>query len=145
MAVSRGFGQFNRRMQKIGAAVVANTEATVRRAALIADQVVVTATPVDTGRARANWITSIGAPVFQQKPEPGSPSDGPRQSLAQGTGVIASWRVGAGPIYITNSLDYIKRLDEGYSAQAPNGMTAQAIAAASAFLRRGGRVLLKGV
>lgn len=135
MATSRSFREFDRRMQQIAQAVVRNTEREVRSAALVADQVVVMATPVDTGRARSNWVTSIGAPVFQNADPPGPGGAGPK-AISQGQQVIAQWRVGAGPIFISNSVPYIEPLDRGHSKQAPEGMTAQAVEAASRYLRK---------
>ncbi len=120
-----------------GKQVVRNTEKAVRRAAVAADTTVVLATPFDTGRARANWITSIGSPLFFHVGDPEDEFDksgGP--ALAQGKGVISGWRLRAGPIFITNSLPYIVELDGGSSTQAPNGMSAQAVVAAVAELKK---------
>lgn len=141
MATSFDFNSFARRMNVIAERVEANTEKKVRRAALAADQTAVLATPVDTGRARGNWRVDIGNPVFTFDPELKDPSGaGP---IAQGAAVAQTWRVGAGPIFISNSVPYIGRLDEGYSAQAPTGMSALAIQAARRELGRG--ALLDGV
>ncbi len=110
-----------------------NTEKAVRRAAIAADNTVVTMTPVDTGRAKGNWITSIGEPVIQEldvEDKEGS------IAMAQGAGVIAGWKVKMGPIYIANSLPYIEALDKGSSAKAPNGMTDFAIEAAKRQLKK---------
>jgi hypothetical protein len=113
--------------------VLRGTAETVRRAAIAADQTVVLATPVDTGRARANWITSIGSPVLRAT-EGTDPSGA--STISEGRQVIGSWKVGAGPIYIANSVPYIIPLDEGSSAQAPNGMSGLAVQAARSQLVR---------
>jgi hypothetical protein len=110
----------------------------VRKAALAADQTAVLATPVDTGRARANWIVTVGDPAG----EADRPNDKSGQSaIAQGQGQIAARRPGE-TIYITNNVEYIGFLEEGSSAQAPNGMLQAARQVAEA-VARGARVLTR--
>jgi hypothetical protein len=67
-------------------------------------------TPVDTGRARANWNMGVGN-IDLSTSETTSPS---RPSLKKGDGLNA--------LYITNNLPYIESLEKGSSKQAPNGM-----------------------
>lgn len=79
-------------------------------------------TPVDTGWARANWIPSVGAPwdqVYGSRPGPGEKAvdGGHSAGLAQ----VAIYRFGQGPVYITNNVPYIARLNDGWSRQAPAG------------------------
>jgi hypothetical protein len=141
MATSHTPEEFARRIEERSRAVRKNAEKAVKRAALVADQVVVTKTPVDTGRARTNWFASIGSPLFKvvEPPESfataeesGAFLDSP---MSQARAIIASYKLGSGDIYITNSVHYIRLLDKGSSAQAPTGMTASAIAAARRHLR----------
>jgi len=73
-------------------------------------------TPVDTGRARSNWLPSIGTA---------------RKDTTESTGgspVInfTSYQLGD-KIYITNNLPYIARLNDGYSKQAPAAYVDMAI------------------
>lgn len=84
-------------------------------------QGVVTRTPVDTGRARANWQASNGAPVLDQLDTTDA-----GKALSQGRGVIDQAPKFA-TTYITNNLDYIQFLEEGSSSQAPQGMVAVTI------------------
>jgi hypothetical protein len=130
-----------------------NTLKIVKRAAIAADQTAVLKTPVDTGRARANWIVTVGAPGA------GTPADalGPKggkgkrgvkgqaanEALEKGRIKIAEYKLGRGGIFITNNVAYIVALDAGSSAQAPQGMTADAIRAAQKQL--GAARLLDGV
>jgi len=104
-----------------------NAEKAVRRAAVAADTWVVLATPVDTGRARANWLTSIGS--IGKETTQDTDGDG-TATINASTRKIEQWSLGRGTIYITNSLPYIGLLDKGSSAQRPEGMTAGAIQAA---------------
>lgn len=69
--------------------------------------------PVDTGRARAGWAMSIGAPVAPV-PAPGKYPAAPVPpdfTQIDGTQVV----------YILNNVQYIGALENGHSKQAPNG------------------------
>ena len=68
-------------------------------------------TPVKTGRARANWLASVGSPR-------GGTVDPTFRNLAEAVQVFRA--AGEFPtLYITNNLPYIRRLNEGWSKQAP--------------------------
>lgn len=56
--------------------------------------------------------------------------------MQQAQGVISGYKLGAGGIFITNNLPYIKRLDEGYSRKRPEGMTDGAVQAALAQFKK---------
>jgi hypothetical protein len=86
-------------------------ELVTRKIALDAYARVTRKTPVDTGRARANWNVGAGKPDLSTI-EAGESS--PPPSLSKGDGEEA--------IYITNNLDYIFELEDGSSKQAPRGM-----------------------
>ena len=135
MATSIGLKAFQRRMKVLSKITLGNVEKRVRKAALAADQVAVIATPVDTGRARANWRVGIGTnPAgFDEDATDKSGS----ATIAQGQSTISTWKSGQGSIFISNNVPYIIPLDEGSSAQAPNGMSAAAIQAARKFLVNG--------
>ncbi|MAF43765.1 MAG: hypothetical protein CMI54_06325 [Parcubacteria group bacterium] len=73
-------------------------------------------TPVDTGRARGNWQTSVNSPktrILQTVDEDGSIA---LSKLEKNVGGINE------TTYIRNNLPYIKALEEGHSNQAPAGM-----------------------
>lgn len=89
-------------------------------------------TPVDTGRARANWQVGIGSapegvPYPADEPYTATSPDG-AESMAVQEG---SAQIGAikKPVacYITNNVEYIEELEHGHSQQAPNGMLAVTI------------------
>ena len=72
-------------------------------------------TPVDTGRARGNWQTTVGAPASGEVDRNGASA-----SLAE---VEAKTPPGAGQeTYLANDLPYITQLEEGTSKQSPQGM-----------------------
>ena len=103
-------------------------ETIIRTAALQGLTRIVQRTPVDTGRARGNCFVSIGA-ASGEVTEQVDPAGG--QAIAAGNAVIASWggaEAGFPVIFIQNNLPYIERLENGYSAQAPNGMLGVTVA-----------------
>jgi hypothetical protein len=89
-------------------------------------------TPVDTGRARAGWTPSINVPSSYVPPEgkygmPAIPE--------LGTVTVRD------TIYITNNLPYIKRLNNGYSRQAP----ARFVESAAARVQNAISVIVKNI
>jgi hypothetical protein len=81
-------------------------------------------TPVDSGRARANWFLAEGAPRIEAK-ETTTPEAVPTLK-------------GESVIYLTNSLPYIVPLEYGHSKQAPYGMLRVSIAEVTASINVGG-------
>ena len=74
-------------------------------------------TPVDTGRARANWNASIGAPDTTTTENTSFMS-----ALSNLQSVSAGFDLFKGQeFWISNGLPYIQPLENGHSAQAPKG------------------------
>jgi len=130
MATSTNFGTFSRRLFLIGDVFEKNTELAIRRAAIAADQAIVLATPVDTGRARANWLVAVGSPSSDSFEFDGGEAAATNQALEQGRGAIDAFKLGRGAIFITNNLPYIQRLEDGWSQKAPDGMIEAGLSAA---------------
>jgi hypothetical protein len=97
----------------------------VKKAASVMVDRVIRTTPHDTGRARAGWNVSIGAPDTSVTEETDYEGD---QTIAKGQATIAAaTQLAPGAaIYITNGLDYIEALDHGWSSQQAAGMVARA-------------------
>lgn len=76
-------------------------------------------TPVDTGKARASWFISGGAPTTKELPSGnyGYPS---RPELDRYKRNYTKW-------YLTNTAPYIKYLNNGHSEQAPAGFVQMAM------------------
>lgn len=72
-------------------------------------------TPVDTGRARANWHMDIDTPTVRIV-EPGQDTS-PN---------ISQYKIGQ-TVFVSNNLPYIRRLNDGWSSQAPAGFVEAAI------------------
>lgn len=92
-------------------------------------------TPVDTGNAVSNYQVGIngavGTPIGPHVPGKRQSTRGEniRATISNGSAILDT--VGPGDsIHITNNTDYIRDLDRGTSAQAPTGMSKQAIARA---------------
>lgn len=149
MANSINFDKFNKRMKLIADRVGKNAGEAVKRAALEADQVGVLRTPVDTGRARANWVASIGEPSTEDNPGPdlgsrdANETKSTAEALAQAQTALAGYKLSLGPIYLVNNTEYILFLDDGSSDQAPSGISPFMLQAARAVLKKA--KLLKGV
>jgi hypothetical protein len=139
---------FAKRIGTIAVKVEDGTGRLTRAVALAADQAVVVATPVDTGRARSNWLVEVDAPAAGTR-EPYVPGsklgtgerDNLQGALDQGAGVVGRFDVKRNQsIHITNNLPYIQRLNDGWSAQAPAGFVEAAVQAAVRAVR-GSKIL----
>lgn len=94
----------------------------IRRIFLLLFADLVRMTPVDTGYARSGWMGVAGGSPPTDKPPEGTTST-PRPPLSE------AQRARLGMIlWIVNNVDYIQRLDDGWSKQAPAGMTSVAFA-----------------
>ncbi|WEI20123.1 hypothetical protein PY247_10605 [Acinetobacter proteolyticus] len=82
-------------------------------------QGIITATPVDTGAARGNWIASKTPINTFDK----NVTDKSGQRTINKSFVFFAHNAKLGSlIYIQNNLPYIERLENGWSDQAPLGM-----------------------
>lgn len=84
---------------------------TVRMVTLELFGSVIRATPVDTGRARGNWQTTVGSAAIgdlDNRSESSALSE--LQQNAGGVGTVT---------YLSNNLPYIYRLELGWSDQSP--------------------------
>lgn len=143
MAATTNINTFSRRIRARANLVGNSTTKMVRRVALSIDTALVMETPVDTGRAKSNWIVAINFSPDRriQAYAPGSKGStetaNMMAALSQGERVITGYESGKDQeIYITNSLPYIGELNEGSSYQAPAMFIQTAIAAAVAAARR---------
>lgn len=122
-----------RRMEILADGVEQNTNDVVRKCAMAIDQSLVMGTPVDTGRARSNWIVSIGVPMDGVR-APYSIGKGlgigetanASAAMAQAKQAISKRTIGQ-EIHIVNNLPYIEALDGGHSPQSGHGMIGRAV------------------
>lgn len=121
---------FGDRLNKRAKEIEDGVTKAVREAALAIDRRVIFSTPVDTGRARANWRAAVGGPFVK---ELNSTNAG--EALSQAQAAVAGSKPGQA-IYISNNVPYITRLNEGSSAQAPAGFVEDALLAGKAVLAK---------
>tara|TARA_R110000787_G_scaffold6179_10_gene21989 strand:+ start:229 stop:633 length:405 start_codon:yes stop_codon:yes gene_type:complete len=113
-------GSFEADVNKFQRKTVGKMDQIVRKVALELFTRIIYKTPVDTGRARANWQVSIGTPAAGTVEIDDKSGNA---TVSQATAKSAGFKAGD-TIYLANNLPYIRRLEEGYSQQAPAGMVA---------------------
>lgn len=88
-------------------------------------------TPVDIGWARANWVPNIGVPYIKDladfNPESGDVNLVNAKRERGIASVVGGYTIEAGPVYVTNNVPYIMRLNEGWSDKAPAGFVQAAV------------------
>jgi hypothetical protein len=108
--VSRMIEKAKKDAEKVSAQIIMDVHAAV-----------VLKTPVDTGRARANWFTTIGAPSSY------STSDADPSAMEEDLhSVLASFRIGD-DVYIVNNLPYINVLEYGLFPNPPKAGTGKTV------------------
>lgn len=104
----------------------------VRALAINAATGLVLKSPVDTGRFRANWQFGVASPdasVSDRSDKTG------QETLGKISTEILSANVTGGKFYITNNLPYAKRLEYGWSKQAPSGMVRLTLMELESYVR----------
>lgn len=91
-----------------------------------------TKSPVDTGQFKSNWLVSVGAL------DPSIHEGVGGAFAAKSSAALASYAAAEGfpVIYLANNLPYARRLENGWSSQAPNGMVALTVAELQALWNR---------
>jgi hypothetical protein len=97
-------------------------------------------TPVDVGTAISNWQVGLGdAPTTTLSAHSPGNKGSTWNANVRGTLADATMRIDTAlpgeDIHVTNNLDYIDDLEQGYSPQAPDGMVEQAKAKARKKLK----------
>lgn len=118
--------QFARNMTKLAKTVEQRQHERVNKLALSITLKLLQDTPVDTAQAISNWILSLGGPADEQigPYTPGEFGSTRQMNIGAAYNVamfgISDRNLGQ-TIYIQNSLPYIVKLNNGWSAQAPSG------------------------
>lgn len=118
---------FAKRMKQMSKSIEEESSKMVRTASLAALSEVVLRTPVDTGRARGNWLVGLGTIPTNTVNLTGT------ASVAIGNSTISRYK--SGTVYIANNLPYIQRLNDGYSKQAPANFVEAAVASATSSIK----------
>jgi hypothetical protein len=125
-------------MNRLAKVIPVNVQANLKKTVLVIDQILVTETPVDTGRARSNWIVGSGPSTstidaYVPGVKGSSGAGNAEAALAQAQAFLDSTALST--IYISNNLSYIQYLNEGSSAQAPAGFIEAAVEAGIAHVK----------
>lgn len=134
--VAKSAHEFNRALNELGESMRSNFQAVATNAVLRVWREIIQRTPVDTGRARANW--QVGSAVNQNTIDGqfGEKNKEPRRDPPPiktqydpplpSAGELASLK-DADIKWIFNNLEYIVSLEGGHSRQAPTGMVAESL------------------
>ena len=95
-----------------------NVNTVVRKVSIDLAKNIIDRSPVDTGRFRANWITSLDAPSTDTTDALDLTG---ATSIELAIASVADLQTGQ-TVYIANNLPYAVPLENGHSQQAPNGM-----------------------
>lgn len=126
--------------KRIPAIEAAGNRAKIRVAETILGDLVFV-TPVDTSRALSNWQVTLDAPVPSSiNPYfPGSSGStriaSANEALSVGRRILATAKPGQ-HVFLGNVVPYIRRLNDGYSKQAPAGFVERAVLVGRRFLER---------
>ena len=104
----------------------------VRRAALELQSGMIERSPVDTGRFKGNWQVGIGSINTDASSGEDKSGSGP---LGRTAVALETWKPGQ-TIWLTNSLPYARRLEEGWSQQAPTGVVRLTVQAYSDAVKK---------
>lgn len=111
-------------VEQFAAKSISDIDVIRRKTTLEVFSKVVKKTPVDTGRARGNWQTTIGSPAsgeIERLDRSGAASVSEVVSVVGRSGLTDV-------VFLTNNLPYIGVLEYGHSRQAPRGMVRTSIA-----------------
>lgn len=95
-----------------------DTDTVIRKVGADVLRSVVEKSPVDTGRFRANWIVAY---YPSDEVMPGLDRSGVA-AINRGLRTIQLFVPEKGELWFVNNLPYARRLEYGYSGQAPSGM-----------------------
>lgn len=90
---------------------------------------VVEKSPVDTGRFKGNWNVSRTTPNF-------SVSDAANAARGESEARKALSLAAGSVVYLSNGLPYARRLEYGWSGQAPAGMVRLSVREFDAYVQR---------
>jgi hypothetical protein len=125
---NRDFANFADRMRKRASSIPLMANEVKKTLAKEVVNQLVPVTPIDTGKARNNWQVSYGSPVTGIVEAATYDASG---AFSYATFVTLEAAKPGDAVYIRSNIPYIRRLNEGHSAQArPAGYVQRAIAEA---------------
>lgn len=129
-----GLDNFATRIRRHARNVSQNSDTMTRRAFKAAGKAIIMGTPVLTGKARGNWRSSLNEPNTEIIETVRGPIIAANRSYGEVVATAKAYRKG-NTLYLTNSLPYIERLNQGWSKQAPAGFIQMAFQIAVSVVR----------
>jgi len=125
---------FTAQLLKFAAFAELDAEKVIRKTIIDLFSHIAEATPVDTGRARANWNLDFNGDANDLIEEVQGKSNA--NKIISGKVAEFRYQITQGYVYIYNNLEYIEALENGWSDQAPEGMVAVTLAVFEQFLEQ---------
>ena len=100
-------------------------ERRVKQVATKAFQEISDSSPVDKGTFRANWNVSIDS--IDRSADLDKTIEDVAANVTKATAVLAGQELLGKTVYISNSVPYANKIENGYSPQAPAGVVAPAV------------------
>lgn len=107
----------------------AKADKAIRWTAIAMFRDVIIESPVDSGRFRANWYTTVGQASIK------TTTSIKRDAMMPMIKRVESAKNGA-VFFLTNNLPYSVALENGHSGQAPRGMARRAVARGPGYLKK---------
>lgn len=127
------FADLSKSLRQQAKNIESNASLLVRRCATVVIEELAVRTPIDSGRAKSNWIVTLNSPTIARI-EPhhfgvlGSTAPQTIKTVqARAAIVINRFKIGD-TVIIQNNLDYIVDLEKGSSKQSPAGFIHQSLA-----------------
>lgn len=128
------FATLSKSLRQQAKNIESNSSLLVRRCATVVIEELAVRTPIDSGRAKSNWIVTLNSPTIARIEAHhfgvlGSTSPQTIKTVqARAAIVITRFKIGD-TVIIQNNLDYIDDLEKGTgSKQAPAGFVHQSLA-----------------
>jgi hypothetical protein len=127
--------EFEKIMNSYAVRIPKNVNKVIQKVALVIDTSLVINTPIDTGKAKSNWVASLNSPAKSVRDSyvPGkkrsTESAVIQAALEQAHSIVTGYDSTKGDtIYLSNSADHIVPLNTGTSKQHPGMFIEIAIA-----------------
>lgn len=116
-------GRFESQLRGFGIKVLDKVDKVRRASVLELFKLVIYATPVDSGRLRGNWQTTVNTPATAEiERTDGNGGLALAEAMANLGGLLDV-------VWFTNNLPYAERIEyDGWSRQAPEGMVRKHVA-----------------
>ena len=126
--ISNNSAGFSKSLMAMMDYVDGSMEKIIRKACIDLYRRIVERTPVDTGRAKANWALSTSPDANPDIQDPDGFSYNEIKSINDNEVSGFTFDLHDDVVWITNNLEYIEQLENETSVQAPAGMVAVSLA-----------------